>query len=78
VNKLIAFLAGAALGGLVGATLAVLMAPYSGEELRGRAQGRYLEIRSQVTEAAAARRAELEQQLQALRAPKGPTTPVQP
>jgi gas vesicle protein len=75
MRKFVAFLAGAALGGLVGATLAVLMAPYSGEELRGKAQDRYLEIRSQVTEAAAARRAELEQQLQALRTPSRPTTP---
>jgi gas vesicle protein len=75
MQKLIAFLAGAALGGLVGATLAVLLAPYSGEELRGKAQDRYLEIRSQVTEAAAARRAELEQQLQALRSPSRPEAP---
>jgi gas vesicle protein len=72
MQKLIAFLAGAALGGLVGATLAVLLAPYSGEELRGKAQDRYLDIRSQVTEAAAARRAELEQQLQALRSSSRP------
>ena len=75
MRKLIAFLAGAALGGLVGATLAVLMAPYSGEELRNRAQSRFVEIRFQVTEAAAARRAELEQQLQALRSPNRPTAP---
>ena len=72
MQKLIAFLGGAALGALVGATLAVLLAPYSGEELRGRAQDRYLEIKSQVTDAAAARRAELEQQLQALRSSNRP------
>ena len=75
MRKFIAFLAGAALGGLVGATLAVLMAPYSGEELRSKAQDRFVEIRSQVTEAAASRRAELEQQLQALRSPNRPTAP---
>jgi gas vesicle protein len=75
MRKFIVFLAGAALGGLVGATLAVLMAPYSGEELRSKAQDRFAVIRSQVTEAAAARRAELEQQLQALRSPNPPTAP---
>ena len=75
MRKSIAFLVGAVLGGLVGATLAVLVAPYSGEELRDKAQGRYLEIRSQVSEAAAARRAELEQQLQSLRSPRPPSTP---
>jgi gas vesicle protein len=76
MHKWIAFLGGAVLGGLVGATIAVLVAPYSGEELRNKAQSRYLEVRSQVTEAAAARRAELEQQLQALRSPRPPSTPL--
>lgn len=75
MRKLIAFLVGAALGSLVGTTLALLMAPYSGTELRNKAQNRYQEIRSQVVEAGAARRAELEQQLQALRSPRRPAAP---
>lgn len=75
MRKLIAFLAGSALGGLVGATLALLIAPYTGEELRSKAQNRFQEIRSQVVEAGAARRAELEQQLQALRSPRRPSAP---
>jgi gas vesicle protein len=75
MRKLIAFLVGAALGSLVGTTLALLMAQYSGTELRNKAQNRYQEIRSQVVEAGAARRAELEQQLQALRSPRRPAAP---
>jgi len=75
MRKLIAFLVGAALGSLLGTTLALLMAQYSGTELRNKAQNRYQEIRSQVVEAGAARRAELEQQLQALRSPRRPAAP---
>jgi len=75
MRKIIAFLAGSALGGIVGATLAMLMAPYSGAELRSKAQNRFQEIRIQVSEAGAARRAELEQQLQALRSPRRPSAP---
>lgn len=72
MRKIFAFLAGVAFGGLVGGTLAILMAPYKGEDLRNKAQGRFMEIRSQVLEAGAARRAELEQQLQTLRSPRRP------
>ena len=75
MRKIIAFIAGSALGGFVGATLAVLLTPYSGEELRLKFQSRYDDIRSQVAEAGAARRAELEQQLQVLRSPRRPPAP---
>jgi gas vesicle protein len=70
MRNLIAFIAGAALGSLVGSILALLMAPESGVELRSKTQARYQEIRSQIIDASAARRAELEQQLQALRSPR--------
>lgn len=70
MRNLIAFIAGAALGSLVGSTLALLMAPASGAELRTKVQARYQEIRSEIVDASAARRAELEQQLQALRSPR--------
>jgi gas vesicle protein len=68
----ISFLVGLLMGGLVGATLAVLFAPTSGAELRGQLQDRAQRIQLDVKEAASARRAELEQQLAALRSPNKP------
>lgn len=64
------FLAGAALGGIVGAALALLLTPESGDVLRGQISERTEHLRSEVQRAAAERRAELEEQLAALRAPK--------
>ena len=66
------FLEGFILGGLVGAAVALLFAPASGVELRGQMQNEVTRIRSEVTQAAGTRRAELEQQLAAMRAPRQP------
>lgn len=68
----ISFLVGLLMGALVGVTLAVLFAPTSGSDLRGQIQGRAQRIQLDVKEAASARRAELEQQLAALRSPSKP------
>ncbi len=68
--KALRFLEGLVLGGLVGAAVAVLFAPSSGDDLRTRMQGETERIRAEVNQAAAARRMELEQQLAALRAPR--------
>ena len=70
MNRTINFLVGAAIGSLIGATIAILLAPSSGEELRVEIGGRADRVRSEVAKAAADRRAELENQLAALRAPK--------
>jgi gas vesicle protein len=70
MNRSINFLLGAAIGGLIGATVAILLAPSSGEELRTEIGMRTDRIRSEVAKAAADRRAELESQLAALRAPQ--------
>jgi gas vesicle protein len=67
------FLEGFILGGLVGAAVALLFAPVSGDELRGQIQDKATRIRSEVNQAAVARRAELEQQLAAMRAPRPPS-----
>jgi gas vesicle protein len=67
------FLEGFVLGGLVGVAVALLFAPSSGEELRGQMSGEVARIRSEVSEAANARRAELEQQLTAMRTPRQPS-----
>jgi gas vesicle protein len=67
------FLEGFILGGLVGVAVALLFTPASGEELRGQMQNEVARIRSEVTRAAGARRAELEDQLAAMRAPRPPS-----
>ena len=68
--KAIRFLTGAIVGAAVGATVAILMAPASGEEIRGQIQERGMSFRDELNEAAQTRRAELEKQLAQLRQPK--------
>lgn len=70
MQKFISFVTGAAIGGLVGATLAILFAPSSGAELRLEMQERAQRLQEEVKAAADTRRAELEQQLNSLRAPR--------
>jgi gas vesicle protein len=72
MRRFMTFLAGALCGGLVGATAALLLAPASGEELRSRAQERYLALREELEEAYEARKAQLESELAALRRPHKP------
>ncbi|HEY9076292.1 MAG TPA: YtxH domain-containing protein [Anaerolineaceae bacterium] len=61
------FLLGAVAGGLVGATLALLFAPYSGNKLRDQIQDTYINLRNDVETAAKERRLDLERQLAHLR-----------
>ena len=70
--KFARFLDGFILGGLLGAGLALLLTPASGEEFRSQLQGEAERIRLEVEKAAVDRRAELERQLAALRAPQKP------
>lgn len=72
MRQAMSFLTGLILGGLVGAVVALLFAPYSGEDLRGQMSERAITMQEEVKLAAAERRAELEEQLAALRAPKSP------
>ena len=69
MNRALNFLLGATLGGIIGATLAILLAPYSGEELRTEINLKSERIRNEVSQAAAERRAELERQLASLKSP---------
>jgi gas vesicle protein len=64
------FLEGFLIGGLIGAAVALIMAPAPGDEIRGRFQGQFDRVRSEVNKAVSQRRAELEQQLSDLRAPQ--------
>jgi len=72
MKRFMAFMVGAIMGGLVGATLALLLAPSSGTELRTQMQERVEGLREEILAAAAERRAELEEQLADLRAPQKP------
>ncbi len=72
MKRMLSFLSGAIMGALVGATLALLFAPASGEGLREQLRGRVMAVQEEVKKAAADRRAELEEQLAGLRAPQGP------
>jgi gas vesicle protein len=61
------FLMGALTGALVGATVALLLAPSSGEELQARARERFATVKDEVRQAYEARVAQLEAELESLR-----------
>lgn len=63
------FVTGASLGALVGASLALLLAPYSGEQLRDRAQDRWANLVAEVRAAYEAQVAQLEAELESMRHP---------
>ena len=69
MRRVFSFLTGILVGGLVGATIGILLAPVSGEEVRGQIQERSRRLREDIKAVAEARRAELERELEALRAP---------
>lgn len=70
MRRLLSFLFGAILGGLVGSTTALLLAPESGAELRARLRERVDAFGAEIRQAAATRRIELQQRLETLRAPR--------
>jgi gas vesicle protein len=69
MRRFISFLAGASLGGIVGAAVALLMTPASGHDIQAQIKERAEYIQLEVNKAAVDRRAEMEKQLAALRAP---------
>ena len=72
MKQFMAFLSGVIMGAMVGSTIAVLLAPASGEDVRNQLQSRITRLQEEIRKAAAERRAELEEQLEALRAPQKP------
>ena len=72
MRKMFGFLIGVFVGWLVGATLALLLAPETGEELRGEIRSRSANFLGEIQSAADMRRKQLEDQLAALRAPRIP------
>ncbi len=69
MSRIFNFMFGLMMGGLVGATVALLLAPTSGEEMRAQLQEQTIRLKDEVKSVAEARRAELERELSALRAP---------
>ena len=69
MKKFFGFLSGAIMGGLVGATLALLLAPSSGDELRGQLQERFGAFQEEISRAMDDKRVELEAKLEELRKP---------
>jgi gas vesicle protein len=69
MRSLMRFLEGFVLGGLVGAAAAILLAPFSGEDLRLQIKSEAERIQAEVKTAASERRTELERQLEILRTP---------
>ncbi len=70
MRNILGFVVGAILGSLVGASLALLLTPMPGGELRVQIKDRAVSFSDEIQAAANARRAELEQQLAQLRAPR--------
>ena len=69
MKKVFGFLTGAVMGGLVGATLALLLAPSSGEKLRGQLQERFGAFQEEISQAMSDKRVELEAKLEEMRKP---------
>lgn len=70
MRRTLSFFIGATIGGLVGATLALLFAPASGEELRVQIGDRAQTFATDIRQAANTKRIELQERLEILRAPK--------
>ena len=62
-------MSGAVMGALVGSTLALLLTPASGEEIRTKMAEQVKKVQQEVKSATEARRIELEEQLETLRQP---------
>ena len=67
MKKFFSFFVGTVMGALVGATVALLLAPSSGETLRGQIQERFVALQDELVQAASERRAELAEYLASLR-----------
>ncbi len=70
MRQIIGFIAGAMCGAVVGAVAVLLLTPASGIELRQNVRSRLDEVIAEGRRAADERRAELEQQLAALKHPQ--------
>jgi len=76
MRKVVSLLIGLLAGAVVGAVVAILLAPYSGPELQGQIRTRVQGLIEEGKRAAAARRAELEAQLESFK--QGATVTIEP
>ena len=73
MRRIFGFMLGIFVGWLIGAIAALLLAPLAGEELRDEIRARSTGFISEIQGAAETRRAQLEQELAAMRAPRVPS-----
>ncbi len=76
MRQVFGFLMGIMVGALVGSTVALLLAPESGETLRNELRARGENFASDVRHAAETRRIELTNRLETLREPHATETPA--
>ncbi len=67
MRKFFSFISGVFVGGLVGATFAILFAPSTGTELKEKMRSTFIELKSEIETAALDKKAELEAELNRLR-----------
>jgi gas vesicle protein len=72
MRRFFTFLLGTMSGAIVGASIALLIAPASGEELRNRARERFADLRDELKEAYEVRSAQLQAELDEMRKRKAP------
>ncbi len=70
MRRMMAYIAGALTGALVGASIALLFAPVPGEELQARINERFSSLRDELKQAYETRLSQLEAEFEALRAPR--------
>lgn len=70
MRRMFGFLIGVVVGGLVGSTIALLLAPEPGEELRAQIRDRGQSFFNEIRHAADERKIELRQRLDEMRAPR--------
>ena len=70
MRKMFGFSIGVFVGGLVGSTIALLLTPESGDELRSELRERGQNFIGEIRQAADTRRIELKDRLETMRAPK--------
>lgn len=69
MRKIFGFMIGVFVGSLVGSTIALLLAPNSGETLRGELRERGVAFQAEIRNASDVRRIELRERLDELRTP---------
>ena len=67
MRKFFSFISGVFVGGLVGATFAMLFAPSTGKELQDKMRSTFIELKSEIETAAMDKKTELEEELNRLR-----------